>query len=732
MSKRILLQPFWRPHAVLQAGARLPLEGFAPPHSPVRLLLIEQGPLPQAALKPPSAVQTPNRQTHLACVWSQVLQTDEKGQFNTTLLVPNRADAAYTYHLCVQLPDPWGQWPAYSALLDGEPQDEALVLRDLKIGEVWLLIGPASSAATLRQLGEWGEDQPPHGVEVRYSKPVGSPSEQSQTVYWRKWTDSLEQGPSALGRAFLEQMAQNLEASQRFSKAGSQRAQTLGWVEWLDSTVLGPTFEALEPLNPAYQHWWHPYKGMGLRGVIFQLGGAELPNWSSAQMRLKQLMSRIETHFQAPEGEALHWVFSQLRPSPMHLHVGTPPGRALLLYNQMLADLTAQAETPTTVCPVYDLDPRYRQPDGNGDPEVPLYRQVEGQRLAQLAFALLTRDLAALPPRCLSIRSQAQQLVLEWGGFSGRLQLRSAAGSGFSIGRQADRLPPRPAQVLTCQGRQVCLYHPEITQPNLCAYAFQARVEAGMLYSERGMPALPFTTDRRGRLCEWPDWMRLDEDQIWGQYSLQPGSVRSLPMRLNTRQVYNDVTQLRLKNPFAVHQVKGLSAADWVWQLTYPVIRGAEAAIPQPLWRPAGPYAHPPSPSQCGRHYWSAWVYNPDPWAKTLCLRDREVILPPQSGWQWITAAIPPSSEKDGLNRVPPQGDPVRTHPLARDWWVYRIDHVPGGGDSVKQPLQHPTLKPPIAQQGRLYFAAFDCWAHPPQPPSQNRLDRRESIKPSP
>lgn len=617
--KKVALLSFWRSHQVLQQGTLLPLEGFAPAGARVRVLFLRytEGGEP-------------------ICLFSHELQADMHGQFKSQIEVPLFEGDAFRYALIVQAQEPGRAFAGYRHLLQADGSYE-VVLRDLCIGDVWLILGCQQTFVPIRSY--WLEEEYDRVIPDPLLRFASIPAQQEQPLHWKEWKgETLDSLPLLLYYFLLQlrQLHPKLPIGVVYPEVEAE--DTLPFATWL-------------PGADGFNRYLKRISGLGLRGIVAQPDERTCAQLSAFQEQLQLGVDAMEEWGTAPQREMLCWIFSHFRVLPQSLRQMGETVRPILLANQILSDFTERLNRPCTVLPVYDLPLLYQPPQGEGDPNLPLDRRQEGKRLAQLASTLAAGQRSQLPPRCVRIQRQNAGFVLTFSGFSGTLSPPHSEGegvrplTGFYLAERG--YPPRPARAQLLARDRVYVHHPDIHDPYTCLYAYLPWALDANLVSDCGMPALPFVVGDWHGVANPLLWTRFDQAFQWGIQSLKEHSPRAFPSDLPLRKYGSGVRAQEAWDP---------RLGGWVLNVEYRLLHENQKhhALGDwiDLWSPAGPYVYPKQPVWAGYRILTALVSNPDARPKQLRLGQGRVYTLPANVQSFpVSFPLPSVSGVEGVTR---------------------------------------------------------------------------------
>lgn len=651
LGKKLLLLPCWRPHQVIQRGLELPIEGLTKPNSCVRLLFVR---MPAEGRGAPA--------TEPKCLFSCQVTTDSRGWFSATL-PPQEAAAGVKYALVAHVTKPDAPAEGYSRLIrrDG---DDTVVLRDLLVGDVWAVLGTAATGVTLEErYSERELDRFASNDDFRFMHVPANPERQ---LKWRPFSGETKGRYPQVGYHFLVSLYKEMEIP-------------LGLVELVSDDTLGPGLEDIERGGGFYRSYLQRVEGLGLCGLIWQMGGKDLRNLEYVSKALPGVLQRIDHLFLRRTDIPLLTILSHLRSTPEVLRRADEAQHTLAYFNMVLDDVAMRANRFITTAPVYDLDPRYAEEDGLGNPDKPLHRKQEGRRWATLALDLIheqrstamavrhmqdnsvSQSPPAYPrnrcPKILSTKVVGSNLMLEFGEFAGSLIALQEPLQGFVIAGETGPLRPARAQLITHS--TICLSHPDIARPAHCGYACTIwNMDAG-LRSPEGLPALPFATcPLKGQPSAQP-WMSFLGMETWGMRRMEEDSVQSLPSLLPNL-VFPPGVEGELSWSTTLSSLlpdaRSRLARERLLCVSYHLLSQTEREVrlrtsPNEdyigLFSPAGPYAWPRLPDWSPYHVLTIWTYNPDERPKQLRLRASEPrMISARKNWQLHSFALPAGTEQ--------------------------------------------------------------------------------------
>ncbi|CAN5688778.1 sialate O-acetylesterase [soil metagenome] len=121
-----------------------------------------------------------------------------------------------------------------------------------------------------------------------------------------------------------------------------------------------------------------------------------------------------------------------------------------------------------------------------------------GRRAAIAALQnVYKKDVEGTAPRPKEVKFQGDTAVVEFDGFKGNLVLKGDAVKGFELAGADQKFVPA---VATIEGRSVKVKADGVPEPKAIRYLWANSPEAVTVFSDAGLPAVPFRTNKEGKV----------------------------------------------------------------------------------------------------------------------------------------------------------------------------------------------------------------------------------------
>ena len=526
---------------VLQQHKSLPIIGLAAPGSVIEVTL-ERHPAPHE--------QISSLDRRFGLVYHDRQQADQQGHFVFYLPELEGSYCTYTLNFSTLCPEhdrqPTQRKKAYIRRPGmPKPVEDFLSFEHILVGELWLSAGQDNMALPL-SLADQGRYK--HALDnndyVRFllmgsaeaaeEKYSFEPLEQAPQARWTRAGHVIElRKVSALAASFARHIQESLdvpvgiiaceavssllhswipyetlqkqpEAKQHLEKLGLWR-EAADWEEEGNSARFQPA--AFYNLRIA------PLRALTCRGIIWSQGESDIA-FPQYYERMLPVMLQAWSQILNPAGERLSFIYTQLAP---YCYPSLSP-QALPAFNQMLARIRSKLPVEAALVACHDLSLEYEHlPKHWRHPLHPEGKWALGSRMARIALGLAYAwPGAKSSPELLRMQAVGNKLLLAFSTHGERLRLGDGSQSvrGFEIAGM-DKVY-RPAYTRLLFGVELMLWHPDITQPVYCRYAYRELNMAGQLQTADGLPVLPFCTEESASLPNPDlDWLTFDKLERW-------------------------------------------------------------------------------------------------------------------------------------------------------------------------------------------------------------------------
>lgn len=517
--------------------------------------------------------------------------------------------------LLLQATEPSKQPLRWEWLIENDSSD-MLLIDDLLFGDVWFFMGGMELKRTLAKCKDY-----------RYVPESSKSSQETQLDFIRfgiQSADPVQDDRLQWLKAGQSQQQDLPAIYYYFSLAYSRKKQVpVGIIDLCRDAEEGVSVLTLCQNKAVFTSVFRALYKQEICGCIWYLGREDMLQTKQFAQYFGKFWSYLAKYIN-PGNDPCIAVFPQLKTIPYNLREPGGPSR-LMAFNLLLKRLIEETHLTAAAVPVYDLSLQYMNEQGQGNANLPLYAQKEGERLSAIAQALLEKRLSELPPRFLEascLKQHPQALAVRFTDFHLALQAKQRQLKGFLIAGAQGQF--QPARAFVTSPDTVLLWHPDIPHPKHCGYAYYLGNEQSGLQDHRSLPALPFITALPQELPKPQLWLDLSEEFVWGMRSQKEGSAAAMPCDLPLYRwptgVQVDFLNERQFPPLKIQEfteVYTVTSALQVNYRRYTAVEMQQLAVQkklsgQVLWGPAGPYAYPAMPDFTPYRALTVFVYNPD------------------------------------------------------------------------------------------------------------------------
>lgn len=273
----------------------------------------------------------------------------------------------------------------------------------------------------------------------------------------------------------------------------------------------------LGPINQPsliYDRKLAPLSGISIRGLIFAQGESDVDQPLYYRQALKKFTGQIKELCHSFK-RGPYFIYSQLA---AHFYSAKDDKR-LSYFNESLTIARRQLDLQAGLVTIYDLPLDYIRDQDHiyARPLNPIAKEEVGLRMFRLAQGLAYQVNTP--------RSAPELKYAEWVGDKLLLSFANV-GSGLSIPEQdltikgfnicSDHSPYLPARANQLYGIKTLIWHPEISKPASCSYAFSTFNQMANLQGENGLPVVPFrlSRDKPDNSLRY-DWLACDRLIGW-------------------------------------------------------------------------------------------------------------------------------------------------------------------------------------------------------------------------
>lgn len=263
-----------------------------------------------------------------------------------------------------------------------------------------------------------------------------------------------------------------------------------------------------------FNHKLAALSGLAIRGVLFSHGESDV-NYPEYYLRAFKAFVQVvkEQFYSFKRGPYL--LYSQLAP---HYYCDKDD-KFLAYFNETLTIARRQLSIPAGMVTLYDLPLDYHKSADHkyARPLNPIAKAAIGFRMCQLAQGLVyQREKPKSATEVKYAEWIADKLILSFNNVGSGLSLpeEDLTLKGFNICKKDS--PYLPAEANKLFGIRTLIWHPEISEPLSCSYAFSTFNQSANLKSGDGMPVVPFRLEK-----DQPDnslkseWMYCDKLSGW-------------------------------------------------------------------------------------------------------------------------------------------------------------------------------------------------------------------------
>ncbi len=224
-----------------------------------------------------------------------------------------------------------------------------------------------------------------------------------------------------------------------------------------------------------------PLEGVRFKGIVWYLGESAAYDFRSGEMFLR-LMKIIRKEYRRVFGDI---PFVVVHIAPEYYPYGD--GYGYLYINEALERLRREEENVLSV-PVYDIEPRWRKPDGDVyfHPIHPVNKAPIAVRIADALDGTRTRC-----PEISEVRFEGNKAFCRVAFADGGL--RPGRAEGFTLAGENGKYYPARAEVTGKES--ICVYSRDVPRPRKLTYAFMQYQDFCNVRSESGAPLLPWRSD---------------------------------------------------------------------------------------------------------------------------------------------------------------------------------------------------------------------------------------------
>jgi hypothetical protein len=436
---------------------------------------------------------------------------------------------------------------------------EELTVRDIRIGEVWLLAGHSSLGAPLNsgfsqqelaELARYPEIrifvQSEDGLDKKIKSYSAAPINELASPVWLRGDDAVKLGRASavayyfardlqlelkipvaiIETAMSETFAHSWLARERIEADQDLRANVEKHGFYRDESTwnMAGDWGHHQP-GALYNHKLAPLIGTGLRGIVWQQGEKDRNEPDYYLKLMQSLINNWNTLFRSPAPEiesqkaGTGWILVSCPPALFR----DDEGFALAHYTETLYKLKHRLSGPAAALPTYDLpfdsasEEKKSVKAWNGT-DLPFSLDLLGSHLSKIAQGMsYLRKASPSAPECSGIDIVGNKMMLSFTNTGEGLRLSANDGrlKGFSI-CSSDRIF-HEAQAKLLYGVRVMIWHDQISQPESVTYAFSSLNQESNLINRDLLPAVPFRADRQKSVYKLPsEWMHCDNLLLWG------------------------------------------------------------------------------------------------------------------------------------------------------------------------------------------------------------------------